>query len=133
MNRTTTNFTTILPRLGQLSNRFLPSFIAFRPSNTKCQVESFFHLFAGSIIRGVILLFHPDFIIRRKKGYIETNGKLLRESDFQKCFSRVRLIAIIAMVEVASGHFLKIAINPCPRKVLRTLRSLINLNESRAR
>lgn len=74
------------------------------------------------------------------------NEETLRSSwnDFSLSLSRAHLearvtasnliaivAAIMATVEVASGHFLKIAINPSAQSATNPCSSLINLNESR--
>lgn len=104
---------------------FLPLLSSFEYESAKLKVPSIFSRIHESI--------HPHFIIRRKRVVSKRMGNSYESRIFKSVsLESVELIAIIAMVEVASGHFLKIAINPCPRKVLRTLRSLINLNEWRA-
>lgn len=101
-------------------------------------------------------LFHSIIYTRGGRKVISTtfvyssmkidNEETLRSSwnDFSLSLSRAHLearvtasnliaivAAIMATVEVASGHFLKIAINPSAQSATNPCSSLINLNESR--
>ena len=143
-----------------LSNRFLPFAFylppiehefhansnfprSFRVARIRCSIDRIMHFIIRTLERRRERFNRSMTFILDENWYNEDEWKtvgssraifffLLSNASQVAASNLIAIVAaIIAMVEVASGHFLKIAINPSAQSATNPYSSLINLNESR--